>query len=112
MGSWARGSAGVDSDVDIVILTDAPSQYLEFDDWAAELDVAGFIGLRNWGALTERRAITSTNIEVEFGITTPAWASVDPVDDGTRRVVRDGIRILYDPAGLLDRLVRVCTLSP
>ncbi len=30
----------------------------------------------------------------------PAWAEV-PLDAGTEQVISDGIRILYDPEGLL-----------
>jgi hypothetical protein len=41
-----------------------------------------------------------------------AWAATDPVDPGTRRVVRDGMSILYDPGGLLERLAEACRQSP
>ncbi|WP_198285922.1 hypothetical protein [Saccharomonospora marina] len=36
------------------------------------------------------------------------WASVDPIDPGTRRVVTDGARVLYDPVKMLDVLLRAC----
>lgn len=55
--------------------------------------------------MTERRVRLDSGVEIEFGFTQPTWASVDPVDAGTHRVVRDGLRPLFDPAGLLARLV-------
>jgi hypothetical protein len=36
------------------------------------------------------------------------WAGTGPVDPGTRRVISDGIRILYDPEGMLGSLLMVC----
>ncbi len=41
---------------------------------------------------------------LEIGFARPAWAKVDPLDPGTRRVVADGCRILHDPDRLLSRL--------
>ena len=38
VGSWARDAARMSSDVDLVVLTDAPSRYLENDDWLAAFD--------------------------------------------------------------------------
>ncbi|MGH2704321.1 MAG: nucleotidyltransferase domain-containing protein [Actinomycetota bacterium] len=33
VGSWARGEARADSDLDLVILTEDPSRYTHADDW-------------------------------------------------------------------------------
>ena len=46
-----------------------------------------------------------SGLEVEVGIAAPSWAATDPVDPGTRRVVEEGMRIIYDPEELLTRLV-------
>lgn len=58
----------------------------------------------DWGLLKSRRVFYSNGFEVEFGITSVAWVVTDPVDEGTARVVRDGMRILYDPSGVPTRL--------
>jgi hypothetical protein len=42
------------------------------------------------------------------GITALAWASTDPVDEGTRRVVTDGLRVLYDPEDIFAGLQNEC----
>lgn len=83
---WAHGAPRDDSDVDVVLLTDSPESCTHRDDWLPEV---GGVGL-----------------EIDVGIGTPAWASVDPLDDGTRRVASDGMRILHDPDRLLRRPAR------
>ena len=109
VGSWARGSAGSDSDVDLVVLTTGPDRYLADDDWPAELGAVRVLGTRPWGPLTERRLLLEDGLEVEVGLTGPAWATTDPVDPGTRRVVGDGMRILHDPDGRLAALATAAT---
>ena len=104
VGSWARGSARADSDVDLVVLTTASDRYLDDDAWTAALGHARVVRTRAWGPLTERRLLLDGGLEVEVGVTGPAWAATDPVDPGTRRVVTDGLRILHDPDGQLATL--------
>lgn len=108
VGSWAYGAPHMDSDVDLVLLTDAPSYYIEHDDWLDELGGGHPVRTLPWGAITERRFRLPGGLEVEFGVGTPAWAAVDALDDGTRRVVSDGMRVLHDPDRLLTRLSAVC----
>jgi hypothetical protein len=105
VGSWARGSARPDSDVDLVVLTTEGARYLEHDDWIAGLGAQRLVLTRSWGPLTERRVVMPSGLEVEVGIAAPSWAAVDPVDAGTQQVVTDGVRVLYDPAGLLATLL-------
>jgi hypothetical protein len=49
-----------------------------------------------------------TGLEIDLTVGTPAWASIDPLDAGTRRVVSDGMRPLYDPTGLLAAFAAAC----
>ncbi|OIK25125.1 hypothetical protein VT52_024430 [Streptomyces malaysiense] len=113
VGSYARGAARVDSDVDVVLLTTDPAPYLA-DAAAPWAGRAGGLGLgdlvrtRAWGPVTERRYTLAPGLEVEFGIGGPRWARTDPVDPGTRRVVADGALTLYDPSRILAGLVRHC----
>jgi SAM-dependent methyltransferase len=112
VGSWARQAPRDDSDVDLVILTNDPPLYIDSEDWATDFGVTRFVKTSKWGALTERRSVTASGLEVEFGITSPAWASTDPADSGTLRVAADGIRILYDRTGRLAELVELVTSKP
>ena len=105
VGSWARGAAREDSDVDLVLLTDDVAAYTDRDDWVPGLGGLGVAATRTWGALTERRLVLPGGLEADVGIVPPSWARTDPVDPGTARVVRDGLEVLHDPAGQLARLL-------
>lgn len=104
VGSWARGTPRADSDLDLVILTDAPTLYTESEDWLEVLDRPPLIRAERFGVLSERRVRLPSGLEIEFGIVSPAWASIDPLDPGTERVARDGLIALHDPEALLARL--------
>lgn len=105
VGSHARGSARPDSDVDLVILARDPQPYLRDTRWPQRFGPVASCEPEDWGRVTSLRVLYEGGLEVEFGLTTPEWAEL-PVDAGTRRVVRDGMRVLHDPAGLLARLAR------
>jgi len=108
VGSWARNEAGAESDLDIVLLTEKPGAYVEDEGWIAELGACGIVCTKRWGAIIERRIALPSGLEVEVGIGEPSWASTTPVDPGTRRVASDGMRIVYDPDGLLGALIAAC----
>jgi predicted nucleotidyltransferase len=107
VGSWARRSARMDSDLDVVVLTTHPGQYVADDRWiaAAVGQDASVVRTQEWGPLTARRVRLSSGLEVEFGFVAPSWAAQDPVDPGTARVVRDGFEALVDEDGMLARLI-------
>ena len=107
VGSWARGTAHMESDVDLVLLTCRVERYTETDDWMGELGCEALVRTTAWGAITERRLRMPSGLEVEVGVALPCWASVFPVDSGTRSVVEDGMRVLHDPDGLLRALARM-----
>ncbi|MFI9276059.1 nucleotidyltransferase domain-containing protein [Kitasatospora sp. NPDC052896] len=108
VGSYARDAARPDSDVDVVLLTTDESRYLDNPVWARELGLGDLLRAQAWGPITERRHVTDSGLEVEIGIGSPAWATTEPVDAGTHRVVTDGARLLYDPTGLLAGLLTAC----
>jgi hypothetical protein len=107
-GSWARGEARPDSDVDLVVLVD--DQRAVEPAAVALPDGAVDVGTREWGPLKERRYRLPSGLEVELGLAPPSWASL-PADAGTARVVAEGFRVLLDPEGLLTRLVREVAAS-
>lgn len=106
VGSYALGNAGAASDVDLILLTTSPKEYVERDAWIEQLGIGELIGTRSWGAIIERRLRTPADLEVDIGIGQPAWASTTPIDPGTANVVSHGMRVLQDPDGLLGELVR------
>lgn len=106
VGSWARGQARMDSDVDLVVLTTDKDRYITDGRWVPDAvgELAELVRTQDWGPLTERRVVLRSGLEVEFGFVPPSWAGVDPADPGTARVVRDGCSPLVDPDGALARL--------
>jgi hypothetical protein len=63
-----------------------------------------------WGVVTSLRVHYKESFEVEFSLTTRAWAGL-PVDPGTQDVVSHGMRILWDREGLLTRLQEAVSVS-
>jgi predicted nucleotidyltransferase len=116
VGSWARGAAAMDSDVDVVLLTDAASRYQSGRGWVTELGASKVLLTRPWGAVTESRLAMPSGLQVELGVAAPSWAATDPVNPGTARVASDGLIPLYDPEGMLADLLmaidgRPCSLA-
>ena len=104
VGSWARGAASTDADVDLVLLTSTPAAYIDSERWISALGAQRLMCTRTWGRLTERRLELAGGIEIDVGIVSPTWASTDPLDEGTRRVAIEGLVALHDPEGLLKSL--------
>ena len=108
-GSWARGDARMESDVDLLILTTAKRDYLDDETWVRELGGLRVVKTEQWGPMmTERRFTLPSGLEVEAGFAPPLWAATDPVDPNLRPIIREGFRILCDPKNLLERLVEAC----
>jgi uncharacterized protein len=105
VGSWARGEARMDSDVDVVLLTEGAAAFIDSDGWARELGAESIIRTQRWGVLTERRLALKSGLVVDVGLAAPSWASTSPLDPGTVRVVAGGLVPLHDPRRLLDELV-------
>jgi hypothetical protein len=111
VGSWARGAARKDSDVDLILLTEDVSIF-EGDGWIAELAPAAELArTAEWGAIAERRLRLPSGLEIEVGIGHSSWARTAPVDPGTRAVVRDGLWPVFDPRGLLGELTARCNFE-
>ena len=108
VGSHARGAGRRDSDVDLVVLCVNANSLVEHNDWIARFGEVRNVGIEDYGAVRSLRAFYQNGLELEFGIADPAWARV-PLDSGTRQVISDGIRILYDPNALLSEATNAIT---
>jgi predicted nucleotidyltransferase len=111
VGSWARGVARADSDIDLMFLATPPAWFRQDDKWLNEIQWAVVDAEiddwkdRDYGVIWSRYVYLDNETEIEFGFGFLSWASVNPVDAGTSRVVSDGCRILYDPEELLSKLI-------
>jgi predicted nucleotidyltransferase len=100
VGSYARGSADEDSDIDLVVLTSNVSYYLCDWSWVSQFGNATECRQEDWGRVISLRVRYDEGLEVEYGFSTPDWASV-PTDAGTWEVISNGMKTLYDPKGIL-----------
>jgi uncharacterized protein len=110
VGSWARGNPHPHSDLDLLLLTDEAEQYCD-DHWVAEI---GF-GREGYSVCSSRSAIygaaASRHVQlvpaadVELTFATCSWAGAEPIDEGTRAIVNDAFRVIFDKDGVMARLV-------
>jgi predicted nucleotidyltransferase len=100
VGSYARETATETSDVDLVIITEDPQKYLSTTEWARVFGVVITKEIEEYGKLTSLRVWYESGLEIEYGFTTREWAKA-PLDKGTKRVVNDGMRVLFEKEILL-----------
>ena len=100
VGSYAREAATETSDVDLVIITEDPQKYLTNDDWVKVFGTAITKKIEEYGKLTSLRVWYESGLEIEYGFTTWEWAKT-PLDKGTKRVIDDGMRVLFEKETLL-----------
>ena len=103
VGSWACDAASEDSDVDLIILTTKTTGYLRDQSWPSVFGEVTECKVEDWGRCKSLRVFYKDNLEVEYGFALPEWADI-PVDPGTHRVVINGMKILFDPKGVLAKL--------
>jgi hypothetical protein len=107
VGSRARDAARPDSDIDLVLLVADPETFRADASWLDAIDWKS-TGVRptikrdaQYGVLWSRHVRVDDGSEVEFGFAPLSWADCDPPDSGTRRVISEGCRVLYDPDAIL-----------
>lgn len=102
VGSHARGSAREASDLDLVLICTRPADYLQNTDWVDQFGSVSKQQVEDYGLLTSLRVWYKDGPEVEFGLTDTRWAAL-PLDEGTRRVMADGLRVLFEKDNTLSR---------
>jgi predicted nucleotidyltransferase len=100
VGSYARGAAKPSSDIDLVLLVHQPAIYLAITDWIHQFGTPERQAVEDYGKLTSLRVWYVEGYEVEYGLTTPDWAT-PPLDAGSERVIVDGMQVLYERYPLL-----------
>jgi len=109
VGSYARGAERMASDVDLVLLSPEPENLADSGWFAELLPGAKLVRSLRWGPVHERRYRLRSGLVVELGIAPTSWAAL-PLDAGTRRVLADGHRILFDD-GRLQAAAQAATCS-
>ena len=110
-GSWARGIAGPDSDIDLSIIVKDKSvfktkNWLNDIDFKKVQDELDFYKDKVYGNVWSRHVFMKSKTEIEFSFADKSWANTECIDPGTMKVVSDGYIIIYDPFLLLKNLVQ------
>jgi 3-methyladenine DNA glycosylase AlkD/predicted nucleotidyltransferase len=100
VGSYARAQDTRASDVDLVLLVNEPPNYLADPGWINQFGSPVRQQVEDYGQLTSLRVWYRDKLEVEFGLSDPAWAA-QPLDEGTDRVLMDGVKVLVERKPLL-----------
>ena len=111
VGSRARGAATPNSDIDLVLLVIDTEPFRAVLSWLDAIDWKP-VGVRpstwrdaQYGDLWSRHVRLDDGLEVEFGFAPLSWTNCAPLNSGTKHVVSDGCRVLYDPDGRLAALM-------
>lgn len=110
VGSYARNEATDTSDVDLIIISSAPDRYLQNTRWAQRFGAIDRQQFEGYSNVTSLRVWYSGSHEVEYGIADETWAA-SPLNEGTRQVISDGMRILFERGPVLSRLLGTEDLS-
>lgn len=100
VGSYARGNANPESDVDLLLMVSNPGAYLRDRDWVNKFGKPTNIIEEDWGKVTSLRIFYEDGLEVEYGLCNLEWGA-DPSDEGDAQVVKNGLIILYEKYGHL-----------
>ena len=109
-GSWAKGDARADSDIDLIIIVENKLRFKR-KDWIEKLDFGKInekvesFGDEVYGQVWSRRVSLIGKIEIEFSFAEKTWADTKNLDEGTYKVVSEGFNIIFDPQLILKRLV-------
>jgi predicted nucleotidyltransferase len=100
VGSYARETATEVSDIDLVVLTENPNEYIKNTEWTKVFGRAITKEVEKYGKLTSLRVWYESGLEVEYGFTTRDWVT-SPLDKGTKQVISNGIRVLFEKEEIL-----------
>ncbi|HWF13655.1 MAG TPA: nucleotidyltransferase domain-containing protein [Candidatus Acidoferrales bacterium] len=110
LGSYSRNEATGNSDVDLVIVASEPKIYVQDTRWAQYFGTISRQQLENYGKVISLRVWYSGGHEVEYGFTDETWCAL-PLDEGTKKVISDGMQILSERGPILTRLKRPKTVA-
>lgn len=110
VGSYARNEATDTSDVDLIIVASDPEIYLRDTRWAEYFGTIIHQQFENYGKVTSLRVWYSGGQEVEYGFTNESWSAF-PLNEGTKKIMSDGIEILSERGPILSRLKKSKSVS-
>src|SRR5262245_30888805 len=103
IGSHARDTATEESDVDLIVVVSPPNVYLKHTQWPSLFGTVRRDQTEYYGKCTSLRVWYDEGFEVEYGFVDESWASL-PVDDDTRKIISDGMKVMFERKPLLSLL--------
>ena len=100
VGSYARGKATPESDVDLLFLVENVEHFLRDMRWTQSLGDPTRMETEAWGNLSSVRIWYQDGLEVEFSVARKGWAGL-PLDPGSAQILRERTVALLDPSGIL-----------
>ena len=120
VGSYARGAAQPDSDIDFVLVSADPALYLNDTEWVSAFGEVASLSFEDWGKVQSVRVFYRNGPEVEFGIAVAQrglwreaiyrWERAVQID-ATYAAAHNNLAIAYEHEGELDK-ARAEKLSP
>ena len=111
VGSYSRGKATPDSDVDLLFLVEDVDRFLSDMRWTQSLGDPTRMEAEAWGDVRSIRIWYRDGLEVEFSVAWKTWAGL-PLDPGSAQILRDGIVALLDPRGILKAAEQCLEVAP
>ena len=103
IGSHARNTATAESDVDLIVVVSPPNIYLEHKQWISLFGSVVREQTEDYGKCRSLRVWYDEGFQVEYGFVDESWAAL-PLDAGTRAIVSEGMKIMYERKPLLSLL--------
>jgi len=103
IGSHARGTSTTESDVDLVVVVSFPNIYLKHRQWTSLFGNVERDRIEDYGNCTSLRVWYSDGLEVEYGFVDESCAAL-PLGEGTRKIVTDGMKVIFERKPLLSLL--------
>ena len=106
VGSYARGTYKVTSDIDLIIITSDKEKMLKNQTFINLFGEIKKSQIEYYGACTSIRVWYKDGKEVEFGIVSTSWIE-KPLDKGTIKVLSDGFKVVIDKKGYFKNIIIV-----
>lgn len=103
VGSYAKGTYNSNSDIDLCILAYDKEKMLSDSGIFRHFGNVTKENIEYYGVVTSLRFFYENSFEVEYGITDMNWIS-KPLDSGTKRVLRDGHKVIIDKDGYFEEI--------
>ena len=111
VGSYARGKATPESDVDLLFLVEDVEPFLIDMRWTQSLGDPSRMETEEWGDVRSVRIWYRDGLEAEFSVAGKGWAAL-PLDPGSAHILREGIVTLLDPHGILKAAQESLEVTP